>query len=254
MRKTFNTRVNILQFLVAVAMLVVLVGCAAETEPAAVPQTNIIEPTASQIAIAVAATDEPILPAVLPPPVVEILPTNTPIPATNTPVPTNTPVATNTPIPTNTPTSPPPTWTPVPFVPTSTPIPEPTATPVPLGANGIVAGYFNIIQDESDYKAGGRIWFEFQAVNTTGGPVPYNVLGVMPRKDGQDRVDWFQMSYGGSDSTLKPEGLTWKDNIKTPESGNYTLRLAVCFDGVNTCRSGGGTFYSLSPEVSVTIN
>ena len=77
----------------------------------------------------------------------------------------------------------------------------------------------------------GQIWFEFQIVNGTGGEVPYNMLGVMPKKDGGDRLDWFKMSYGGGSATIKPEGLTWEDNLKLPESGSYTLRLAICFDG-----------------------
>ncbi|MEM7802343.1 MAG: hypothetical protein AAF633_24335, partial [Chloroflexota bacterium] len=192
-----------------------VVGCTAEVEPAAEVPVNVVEPTSPPAEVAIVAT-EPIILATLPPPVLEVLPTNTPVPPTATPTATNTPIPTNTPTATNTPVPIIPTNTPVPIIPTNTPLPPPTATPVPLGANGIVAGYFNVLPD-SDFRAGQQIWFEFQAVNTTGSPVAYNVLGVMPRKDGQDRVDWFQMSYGGNNSTLKPDGLTWKDNIKLPE-------------------------------------
>ena len=229
-----------------------LAGCATETEPA---QSSLDSPlpTATAVQVAIVNTEAPIQ-ATLPPPILEEIPTNTPLPATDTPTPTETPIPTDTPTPTNTPI--PATNTPIPPPPTNTPIPvPPTDTPIPPppGVNGIVGNYLNLLPDSS-YSAGGRIWFEFSVSNITGSPIPYNVLGVMPRKDGQDRVDWFQMSYGGSNSTLKPEGLTWKDNIKMRESGNYTLRLAVCFDGVDTCRNGGGTFHTLSPEIPVTIN
>jgi hypothetical protein len=76
----------------------------------------------------------------------------------------------------------------------------------------------------------------------------------MPRKDGTDRFNWFQQSYGGPDATIKPSGLTWEDHIELPETGNYTLRLVMCFDGWDTCTSGAGTFVTLSPEIPVTIN
>ena len=91
-------------------------------------------------------------------------------------------------------------------------------------------------------------------VNSTGGEVAYNRLGVMPRKGGTDRLDWFQQSYGGPNASIKPSGLTHEDNIKLPEAGTYTLRLAICFDGWDPCNSGGGTWVTLSQEIPVTIN
>jgi hypothetical protein len=199
----------------------------------------------------------------LPPPVVEVPATFTPPPTrtpTNTPEATSTPVATFTPLPTNTlppptPTSTPvpvvlPTNTPVPVPPTDTPVPEP---PAPPSARGLTATSFNI-QPRSNYSVGGLIWFDFNIVNSTGGDVPYNRLGVMPRKDGGDRGDWFQQSYGGPNAAIRPGGLNHEDNIKIPEAGNYTLRLMICFDGYDACNSGGGTWVTLSTEIAVSIN
>ncbi len=167
--------------------------------------------------------------------------------------PTATPAVTDTPPPTATPV--PPTAAPVVVQPTAVP---PTATPVPataapqIGANGLVASNF-AIQSRAELTVNGAVWFEFNVANSTGGEVSYNAIGVMPRKDGVDRRDWYQQSYGGPDSTIKPGGLAWEDHIKLPEPGNYTLRLVVCFDGFDACLQQKGTWHNLSGEVPVTI-
>jgi hypothetical protein len=197
----------------------------------------------------------------LPPPAIDVPATFTPPPTstpTDTPEATATPEATNTPLPTNTLPPPTPTNTPVPL-PTNTPVPvPPTETPVPQppapsGARGLTATNF-ALQPRSNYTVGGQVWFEFTIVNSSGGEVPYNRLGVMPRKGGTDRLDWFQQSWGGPNATIKPSGLTHEDNIKLPEAGTYTLRLAICFDGWEACNSGGGTWVTMSEEIPVTIN
>jgi hypothetical protein len=184
--------------------------------------------------------------------------TNTAIPATSTPEATATPEMTSTPAATSTatPAPIPPTAPPQPAQPTSPPPPTNTAAPAPppppLGANGLTASHF-ALQDRSNYSPGGSVWFEFAVANSTGGEVPYNALGVMPKKDGVDRLDWYQDSYGGPNSTMKPGGLTWEDRIKLPETGKYTLRLVICFDGVDNCRQGRGTWHSLSQEIPIEI-
>ena len=197
--------------------------------------------------------------ATLPPPLI-VEATFTPIPATETPLPTETPAVTATPTetpvpPTNTPAPIPPTNVPPPAQPTAVP---PTDTPAPppppqIGANGLVADLF-ALQDRSVMVAGEPVWFEFNVANSTGGEVPYNAIGVMPKKDGVDRFEWYQQTYGGPNSTVKPGGLAWEDRIKLPEPGNYTLRLVVCFDGFDNCLQGGGAWQSLSNEIPVTIN
>ena len=191
--------------------------------------------------------------ATLPPAIIVALPTDTPPPATETPLP---PTETAVP-PTDEPTAIPPTNTAVFILPTSTSIPPTnTAVPptaIPVGANGLIASQF-LLQDRSSYTVNGSIWFEFTVSNTTGGEVPYNAIGVMPKKDGTDRLDWYQQTYGGPNSTMKPSGLSWTDRIKLPETGNYTLRLVVCFDGFDNCLNGGGTWHSLSNEIPITIN
>jgi len=52
---------------------------------------------------------------------------------------------------------------------------------------------------------------------------------------------------------MPPEGLSWPAWMSIPETGDYTLRLVVCFDGYQNCLNGGGTFYTLSQEIPVSI-
>lgn len=217
------------------------------------------EPTTEAVAdLPTAATDTPVpaSPTVLPPAVVEILPTNTPLPS---PTPTETAVPTETPLPTNTATAVPPTNVPPPTaVPaTNTPVP-PTNTPVPSGpqpvnANGLVGQSF-VLQDwRTSLTPGGQIWYEWQIGNTAGVGVPYSTIGVMPRRNGQDIVAWYQNNWGGNNDVMPPEGLSWPSWMSIPETGDYTIRVVVCFDGFQTCLNGGGTFHTLSQEIPVSI-
>jgi hypothetical protein len=192
-----------------------------------------------------------------PPPVVVVLPTDTALPTNTSVPPTDTPLPTDTTVPTAAPTN-----TPVPVVvnpPTSIPVPPtntpgaPPPPPPPQDARGLVATHFGL-QDRSEFAVNKHIWFDFSITNTTGGDVPYSRLGVLPKKDGVDRFDWFQQSYGGPNAAIRPGGLTHEDNIKLPEAGNYTLRLAICFDGYDACSSSGGNWSTLSHEIQVTIN
>ena len=178
------------------------------------------------------------------------LPTAIPTVAPTEAPPTEMPTAT----PTTAPTAIPPTARPV-VQPTAVP---PTATAVPptaapqVGANGLIASNF-AVQDRAELTVNGSVWFEFDVANQTGGEVAYNAIGVMPKKDGVDRPEWYQQSYGGPDSTIKPGGLSWEDRIKLPEAGNYTIRLVVCFDGFDACLQQRGTWHALSPEIPITI-
>ena len=188
---------------------------------------------------------------------VEIV-TLTPIPTavfTETPVSTDTPVPTETPLPTATNTP-----APVIIYPTATPVPPPSATPVPPPTgpqpgvhNGVRATHY-ALQERSNVSVNGKLWFEFVIVNEVGSVIPYSALGTMPRKDGVDRLEWYQNSWGGANATIKVSGLSWEDNMKIPEAGDYTLRLVICFDGEDTCRSGNGTFHTLSQEIPITLN
>jgi hypothetical protein len=229
--------------------LVGLIGCQADT------QDDTAEPTVVEVVADVPPTAIPTMPPTLLPPMV-VVNTNTPPPVTNTPIPTDTPLApTETPEPSATPV--PPTNTPAPVRPANTAVP-PTATAVPptappVGANGLIASLFEI-QDRAVLQVNQPVWFGFNVANSTGGDVPYNALGVMPKKDGVDRKEWYQQSYGGPDSVIRPGGLQWEDNIKLPEAGNYTLRLVICFDGFDACLQQRGTWHTLSQEIPVTIN
>lgn len=161
-----------------------------------------------------------------------------------TAVPTDTPV----------PTAVPPTAAPVIVQPTAVP---PTATSVPptaapqLGANGLIASHF-AIQDRAQLTVNGDVWFEFTVANSTSGDVAFDALGVMPKKNGVDRKEWYQHSYGGNDDVIPRGGLSWDDHINLPEAGDYTLRLVVCFDGA-ACTAQTGTWHTLSQEIPVTI-
>ncbi|WP_420628162.1 hypothetical protein [Candidatus Leptofilum sp.] len=202
-----------------------------------------------------ADTAVPASPTILPPAIVEILPTNTLEPTSTA---TATPVPTETPLPTSTATAVPPTVVPPTAVPaTATPVP-PTNTPVPAGpqptnANGLVGESF-VLQDwRTSLTPGGQIWYEWRVGNTTGGGVSYSTIGVMPRRDGQDIVAWYQNNWGGNNDVMPPEGLSWPSWMSIPEAGDYTLRLVVCFDGFETCLNGGGTFHTLSQEIPISI-
>ena len=208
--------------------------------------------------IAPAATE--VAGGVLPPPgMVEV--------ATNTPPPTNTPEPTAVPTDTPAPTEVPPTATntAVPVQPTSLPPPPPPAptspppTDVPpppppaQDTRGLSSTFFQLHDGQSpNVGSGNPIWFHFIVANSGGIPVPFGGLGVLPRKDGADRFDLFQASWGND--AVQPSGLDWIDHIDISEGGNYTLRLAVCFDvSVDQCRQGAGNWATLSAEIPVTV-
>lgn len=220
-----------------------------------------VAPTRAPTAQALAPTATP-LPE-LPPPALDVPATFTPLPTSEatdtsepiTPEPTDTPAPTNT-LPPSTPTNTPvplPTNTSAPTLPPPPTNTSPPPAPPPQDTRGLVSTHF-ALQDRSDYRVNKQVWFEFIIVNNTGGEVPYSGLGVLPRKGGTDRGDWFQQSYGGSNATIKPQGLDWEDNIKLPESGTYTLRLVICFESVSNCVSGQEPWITLSQEIPVTIS
>lgn len=234
---------GILMMLVLILALAACGGDAEEEPTAAEPS-----PTTGEIAQIPQAEPPTAAPVVLPPPDVAVM-TNTPIPATDTPVPTDTPVATDTPQPTAVPpTSVPSTAVP----PTAVPPTEPPPPPPPaVGINGLIASSFNV--ESSEAGTNDQVWFNFDVANSTGGDVSYYSMGVMPKKDGNDRVEWYQQSWKGADSVIDPGGKEWRDNIKLPESGDYTLRLVICFDSYETCTQKSGTYHSLSNEVPIKI-
>ena len=239
--------------------LLILAGCGGETPAETAAETVVAEAPAAEPTkpppVVAANTVDPGL-AVQPPAGEEdgdaadapamptAVPTVAPTEAPPTEVPTDTPV----------PTAVPPTSAPVIVQPTAVP---PTATSVPptaapqLGANGLIASHF-AIQDRAQLTVNGDVWFEFTIANSTAGDVPFDALGVMPRKDGTDRPQWYQHSYGGNNDVIPRSGLSWDDHINLPEAGNYTLRMVVCFDGA-ACTAQTGRWHTLSQEIPVTI-
>ncbi len=227
---------------------------------AAAQETAVAQEIATGIAatIAAAATDIPQIPTeaavLLPTNTVNSGPPATPT-ALATALPTNTPIPTDTPIPTNTPVPP----TAVPIIPTNTPVPPPTNTPVPAGPqpgnqNGLIATYFGLQPGRSEFRPNGKIWYEWTIQNTTGGNVTYSAIGIMPRRNGKDENQWFQINWGGVNHQMPPEGLSWPSWMAVPEAGQYTIRVVVCFDQFEACRDGLGTYHTLSNEIPITIN
>lgn len=230
------------------------------TAVAVLPEVG-IETAVAQTVAALSQEQTAAAPTNTPFPVITLAPaTFTPlptIPPTETPIPTETPVPTD--VPTNTPVPFIPTNTPVPFVPTNTPPPTavpPTNTPSgPQAGNqrGLVATHFALQDWRTNPVVNGEIWYEWTVSNSSGAGVPYSTIGVMPRKDGTDRVQWYQNNWGGNNDVMPPEGLSWPSWMSLPEAGNYTLRLVVCFDGFQTCLNGNGTFHTLSNEIPINI-
>ena len=183
-------------------------------------------------------------------------PSPTPLPTAVLPTasPTTPPTATAIPPTAVPPTAVPPTAVPPTAAPPTAipPTAAPTVPPAPSGVNGLSGAHF-ALQDRADLSVNGRIWFEFHVANATGGDVPFDALGVMPKKDGVDRPEWYQNSWGGNNDVIDVDGLNWEDHIELPEAGNYTLRLVICFDGA-ACRQNNGTWHTLSSEIPVTIN
>jgi len=182
-------------------------------------------------------------------------------PALPTPLPTaETTAAPPTEAPTEAPTAAPTAVPPTAAPPTAIPptVAPPTATAVPptpapaIGANGLIASHF-ALQDRDNLSVNGDIWFEFTVANSSGGDVPFGALGVMPKKDGVDRPQWYQRSYGGNNDVIPPSGLTWDDHINLPEAGNYTLRLAICFEDYGACLNNPGQWRTLSQEIPITV-
>lgn len=237
--------------IVLLAVFVILLLNVTNTSTETVQNTAI--PTVEEVAVIPTDTVEP---TDLPAPEIEILVTDTPEPSptpTDTPEPTATPEASATPEPTATNT---PAPAPVVVIPTNTPVP-PTATPaptaVPVNTQGLTGTNF-AIQPRSNYVVNGEIWYEFTVQNNAGGPVAFQGLGALPRKGGVDRGDLFKLSWGGNNDSIPTAGLSAEDWIKLPETGNYTLRLVICFDALESCKSGASPWVTLSPEVPVTIN
>ena len=234
------------------ALIVSAMNAAPDSGSASSGETATVAPTVP------AATE--VANEVLPPPgMVELatstlMPTNTP---EATPLPTDTPVPTEPPLPTATntavpvvlPTNPPPPPPP----PTNTPEPPPPPPPPPQDARGLVGTAFNLHDGQSaEVGSGQPIWFHFTVENNSGAPVEFGALGVLPRKDGGDRFDLFQASWGND--AVQTSGLDWVDHIDISEGGSYTLRLAVCFDAsVDECRAGAGNWATLSGEIPVTV-
>jgi hypothetical protein len=145
------------------------------------------------------------------------------------------------------------------FIPSDTPVP-PTSPPQPVGAHGIV-GELTLCNPEKPSFAANieRICFREKIVNTTGGPIPYGVLGVqITGLDGAPSS--FHSSWQGSLS-IGPGctgptdvcGGPWEDGTYLATPGSYRLSLSMCFSGINSCLGGTGEWATLTSGINVTV-
>jgi hypothetical protein len=122
----------------------------------------------------------------------------------------------------------------------------PTRDTFGLSANFLVEGgpVYAVNQD---------IWFQFDVKNPNGVEIEYGALGLYPRKDGVDRLDLFKYSW--TNATMFPNGFTWRDHINIPEPGQYTVRMAICFDTpASACQSPAANWATISSyELPVTV-
>jgi hypothetical protein len=213
---------------------------------------TVAEATAAPMEVTTVATET--RSSTLPAAAVEVLPTNTVPPS---PTPTDTPLPTETLLPTDTPVLPTNTPVPVVILPTNTPPPPPPTNtsepPTPSSINGLVLNHFGL-EGGPSYPTNQSIWFNFDIANVSGGHVPFGALGVMPKKDGVDRPEWYQHSWGGNNDSIPPNGLGWRDNIKLPEGGSYALRLVICFESYGACTGGQGNWITLSHEIPISVS
>ena len=227
----------------AIMGMAFLLGC--QDEPIPDP---IVE-TVAATAVAQAQPLPTIVPTIPPSPAATIAAPASPTPvATVTPSPTlaatDTPVPTDTAVPTDTPTA---TATPFPTQPpTDTPTPVPTADTFGLSANFLV-------EDGSVFAVNQDIWFQFDVKNPNGIEIKYGALGLYPHKDGVDRLDLFQYSW--TNATMFADGLVWRDHISIPEPGQYTVRIAICFEETKgACQSPAARWATLSAiEIPITV-
>ncbi len=168
-------------------------------------------------------------------------------PATNTPTVTPTPPPTETPTPTAT-STPEPTATPRP--PTATRRP-PTATPAPqVGPHGVI-GRLRLSNPKDAYAVGERVFFTFEAENTTGADVPFGILGLKADHGPDFGSSWV--------SDVKQWSIPAKgvfkdeDNLVFPAAGTYTVKLCICYSEFGVCRGAGADWVEYSPGVTLTV-
>jgi hypothetical protein len=122
----------------------------------------------------------------------------------------------------------------------------PTPDTFGLSANFLVEGgpVYAVNQD---------IWFQFDVKNPNRVEMRYGALGLYPRKDGVDRLDLFKYSW--TNATMFPNGFTWRDHINIPEPGQYTVRIAICFNETQgECQSPAANWVTISAyELTFTV-
>jgi hypothetical protein len=110
-----------------------------------------------------------------------------------------------------------------------------------------------LIEGGTNFAVNQDIWFVYDLKNANRAEMEYGALGLLPRKDGVERLDLAQFSW--TNATMFPNGMVWRDHINIPEPGNYSVRIAICFDATqDVCRAGGGRWATLSPyELPITV-
>jgi len=117
----------------------------------------------------------------------------------------------------------------------------PTNTPDTSGANGIQATFSMTITSGTVNQS---MWFEFTVKNTTSNVITYGILAAHTDV-GVTADSWHEPLQPG-------QTLPWKDHINFPNPGTYQVYLGICYQGHDTCKSGG-TWVRLSNSIAVTI-
>lgn len=133
---------------------------------------------------------------------------------------------------------PPPAPTAVP--PTATPKPQPTNTPVPqVDTRGLSSTSYYVENAPGPFGVNDPIWFNMQVVNSNGWDVEYESWGTYVAESKQFQKSWTTNSFrpGTNES--------WRDRVKIPQAGNYTLYMRVCFMD--------GYCANLAGPISVTV-
>lgn len=213
-------------------------------EPVVLPPTRTPLPTFTPAGVEAAQVTVVIPPTATPlPPTPEPTLTNTPEPLPTEPPPTEEP----TPEPTAT-DIPPPTAPPPP-PPTNPPPPPPTEPPPPAGpvagAHGVI-GQLSFRDGRNTYGVGEKVFVKIEATNTTGGMLPFGILGLNT-SDGNFQTSWDNSNIGAGETFRHEDGVSFGG------PGNHKIWLSICFSTKDVCQSADGDWERFEPGVDVVI-
>jgi hypothetical protein len=109
-------------------------------------------------------------------------------------------------------------------------------SPIPDSVKGLKLEHFNL-QDRSEFKVNGPIWFQFHYDNLLGNNIAYGSMGMAIHKwtGSEWKLHDYKSSYGGPRASLKSGGgpgggPAHEDHWKVDGKGIYALTPYVSFD------------------------